>query len=404
MKQEDTLSIIGNERGIVLVVAMMLIATLMILGTTAVITSTTDMRISSNYKASNEAFYIAEAGAEAAREQIRQAAAGGATLTSLLEAARGTNGTLTNSLDFTRYGTFANFYANGAYVSDDVPYIATTNFGTGTYRVYLTNDTAEGATNATDINRAVTVTSFGFGPQGSMAVVQTTIRQMISPELPGAIVLPGPDVSFAHGPSGPQIIDGGSKPAIAVDADPSLTNVLGDITKNPEKIKCDALGLATPCVQKSTFGPPWGSKADILDLYSSLEAIATCKPPSACTMGTSMSDIVILDGTPTFSGNDHGYGILVVTGTLTLSGNISFDGLILVIGDGSITRDGGGTGTISGSIVVANTSGTGSTLGLPTYNTNGGGTSEIKYDGSKLRDSLNLLPFVKTNWKQSGLD
>ena len=51
-----------DEKGIVLVVALLLIGVLVLLGTTAVMTSTTDMKISANYKASNQAFYAAEAG------------------------------------------------------------------------------------------------------------------------------------------------------------------------------------------------------------------------------------------------------------------------------------------------------------------------------------------------------
>jgi predicted acyltransferase (DUF342 family) len=51
-----------NEKGIVLIAAIALVAILALAGTAAVITTTTDMKISSNYKTSAQAFYIAEAG------------------------------------------------------------------------------------------------------------------------------------------------------------------------------------------------------------------------------------------------------------------------------------------------------------------------------------------------------
>lgn len=51
-----------DEKGMVLVVGLLLIVVLMLLGTTAVITSTTDMKISANYKTSQQAFYDADAG------------------------------------------------------------------------------------------------------------------------------------------------------------------------------------------------------------------------------------------------------------------------------------------------------------------------------------------------------
>ncbi|MDO8723937.1 MAG: pilus assembly PilX N-terminal domain-containing protein, partial [Syntrophales bacterium] len=60
----------SDEKGMVLVVGLLLIVVLMLLGTTAVMTSTTDMKISANYKTSNQAFYIAEAGIQEALFRI----------------------------------------------------------------------------------------------------------------------------------------------------------------------------------------------------------------------------------------------------------------------------------------------------------------------------------------------
>lgn len=246
---------VRNEKGMVLVVALLLIALLVLLGTTAVMTSTTDMKISSNYKASNQVFYIAEAGTEAARETLRQAVAGGATISTLLAAARGPNSSLTDSKNIVIPTSFADFYANGAFVSDDVPYIATTSFGSGAYRVYLTNDPAEGVTNAADSNNTVTFTSFGLGPQNSMAVVQITLRKVILASPPGAIVLPGPNAIFAGGSSAAQIIDGSTEPAVAVNSVASLDSVINGIPK-PDAYIGDCASV--PCVQNLVSFPPPG--------------------------------------------------------------------------------------------------------------------------------------------------
>jgi len=54
-KQFD--SIQDNERGMVLVVVLLLTAALIILGTTAVMQTSTDLKIGSNYKTSTQAFY-----------------------------------------------------------------------------------------------------------------------------------------------------------------------------------------------------------------------------------------------------------------------------------------------------------------------------------------------------------
>jgi Tfp pilus assembly protein PilX len=60
----------GDEKGMVLVLGLLLVAVLSLVGTTAVMTSTTDMKINSNYKSGAQAFYIAEAGIERARAQL----------------------------------------------------------------------------------------------------------------------------------------------------------------------------------------------------------------------------------------------------------------------------------------------------------------------------------------------
>jgi hypothetical protein len=88
---------------------------------------------------------------------------------------------------------------------------------------------------------------------------------------------------------------------------------------------------------------------------------------------------------------DGGAGLLIVTGNLEMNGNPSFNGLILVLGSGSVNRDGGGNGNIFGAIAVArfNQVGSGGFLG-PTFNTNGGGNSDVQNDSNARRKAENL--------------
>jgi hypothetical protein len=82
-----------------------------------------------------------------------------------------------------------------------------------------------------------------------------------------------------------------------------------------------------------------------------------------------------------------GAGLLICTGNLTLEGSAVFDGLILVLGQGSLTRTGGGNGTTLGSILVARFGTSGNFL-APTMQANGSGTSTIQYDSSWVRRGL----------------
>ncbi|MBP8985883.1 MAG: pilus assembly PilX N-terminal domain-containing protein [Syntrophobacterales bacterium] len=61
-----------DERGMVLVIILCIIAILIMLGSSNVMTSMTDLRISSNYRLSTQAFYVAEAGAEYGYTKLRE--------------------------------------------------------------------------------------------------------------------------------------------------------------------------------------------------------------------------------------------------------------------------------------------------------------------------------------------
>ena len=59
-----------NEKGMVLATGLIFMAIIAIVGTTAVIVTTTDIKIGSNYRASQQAFYAAEAGINRAMSKI----------------------------------------------------------------------------------------------------------------------------------------------------------------------------------------------------------------------------------------------------------------------------------------------------------------------------------------------
>lgn len=66
------LSTCTDNKGMVFVIVLGLLATLSLVGTTSVVTTTTDMKISNNYQSSTQAFYAAEGGAKYGVEKLRQ--------------------------------------------------------------------------------------------------------------------------------------------------------------------------------------------------------------------------------------------------------------------------------------------------------------------------------------------
>ena len=410
---------LGDEKGMVLVVGLLLVSVLSLLGTTAVMTSTTDMKINSNYNSNAQAFYIAEAGIERARAQLLTLTLGGTTLSQALAARVGANNQLSNSTNM------ANFFANGAFVTDDVAFITQypfpANCSTCGYRVYLTNDPLEGVTSTADANNQVTLTSFGQGPNNSLAVVQAVVKKLTLPPLPGAIVLPGPDVSFLGGRDHDSKYDGKALPAIALTSETARINVTNYINGHPDDSRYDCVN--SPCITNvaATIDPTWNSVSGIEGLYRALMSVAdtvtgtttgatatTTTLTSAQLGNSSNRKIVVVNGNAIIDNIFwlDGAGILVVTGQLTLRNNADYKGLILCIGQGRVVADGWDHGDIKGALLVAKTRDASNnlltTLGNPTYNLSDDHETELNYSASEISAGLPAAEqrFIKQSWKQ----
>ena len=113
------------------------------------------------------------------------------------------------------------------------------------------------------------------------------------------------------------------------------------------------------------------------DAISSTASLGASNPDGVLTFVD--GDLVLGPGNPT------GQGTLVVTGNLTLDGNFNFNGVIMVLGTGHVYRSGGGNGNIYGAMFVAKFSRTGADTDVfqaPTFDTSGGGTSNIQYSST----------------------
>ena len=105
--------------------------------------------------------------------------------------------------------------------------------------------------------------------------------------------------------------------------------------------------------------------------------------------------LTFVDGDVDLTG---GAGLLIVTGNLTMNGNPSFKGLILVLGEGSLSRDGGGNAEILGAIVIAKfariwpaeENDEEHPFLAPTFVTNGAGTSDVQFDSFELDRALSV--------------
>lgn len=204
-KQVDAIS--DNEKGIVLVVVLLLLAALIILGTTAVMQTSTDLKISSNYKTRVQAFYIAEAGlAKAEAELINDLNTDQDIANTTFNQISGSSITITPSS--------TSFYT----VFDSI------SFGAGDYTIQFMNyGTSPNYNPAT-----VLVRSTGTGPNSSTV----TLESYLSAEN----ISPWNNATFSGGGGGPAPITGnvsiaGSIHILGEGLDPATTvfsNQTGD--------------------------------------------------------------------------------------------------------------------------------------------------------------------------------
>jgi len=309
-----------NERGVVLVVALLIMAVLILLGTTAVMTTTTDLKISSNYTQGERAFYNAEAGVEQVIAYLR-------TNTVTYPTNTGTPTMITVSCP-----TGFNFNTSVA-----INYLAPNN-----YKFQMTGTAANNASRT----------------------IEAYIKK--GPSCPtasdGAVAMygGGPAVQFKTGGGGGYAVDGHDYPvpanpncngsacnttATALPAVPGLFTVMAPtITGN----KTAHLGG----VPTETLGP--SRETEYNDFVDEILASGTTGTPLyQSTLGTRANPAVtVIPNGSTLNGTGNGAGIIIIDngGSLQINGNFCYEGLVILRGTGRVF--GAGTGNIFGSLIT----------------------------------------------------
>lgn len=367
-----------NESGMILIVALMLLAALTLAGVTAYIVASTDVKVSGNFRTDQSALQVAMAGAEQARQTLRALNAASANPTNFSEelASRvGPNGVL-----------------NGYSAStDDVPIASSSSLVSGfTYTAYLTNDAAEGASSTTDNNGKVMITSVATGPNSTKAIVTTAVRLFTFPASAPAVlyskdnvVVNGTAITI-DGTDGGSCADGSlapiytqnpatttenGQPTLAGDPSEPQTGPLDiDLEEYINALKGGASHTLTADASNSTFGSP----SNFVTVY-------------ADAIGTQADGELRLN-------NVTGYGILLVKGDLALAGNINWNGII--IATGALTSSGGGSNAknILGQVYAGS-----SALGDTAIS----GSVHIGYQSCNVKKALSSQPLKVVSWKQN---
>jgi type IV pilus assembly protein PilX len=224
-----------NERGIALVVALIILAVIVLAGAIAIMTSTTDLNISANYKAGNEALYVAEAGLERAKAYLKTVTDMDSVLT--------TNGGMPFGL-------------------------TPVSFGGGAYSVVVTNNTGDAGGASHDSDNTVVVTSTGTSAGSGKRVIEAVFIKptITTPGIRGAVT-----ANYNVGTLGTMTVDGRDHDINGNLISPA-TGLLGVSTRGAITEGGNSMiGGMTPGgtdvapTKTGTFGPPatgWASACE----------------------------------------------------------------------------------------------------------------------------------------------
>ncbi len=378
LKENSSRFIPRGEDGAILAVVLIFLGILLLVGTTAALILSTDTQIGINYKASEQALYAAEAGANEARERLRASSA------------YPINDAHTDKAQYTAYiGTDPKAQKKGydstnsmhvrvASLQTDMEYVVVithqldasgnvlywgdadgdgvperhTDDSKGDPNIYLirSHGTAGGANKEVqmEVTRLTPITVKAALYTGTSASILGSSTDIIgddgcggSTDLPG-IATPQDETDNPVTTSGnPTIIGGGlAEPSVSYSESPAM-NVPGMV--DGMKGFADYSYTVSSATHTDTTVPGPG------DGWGTPTPGATLEDPSSCDE----CNIVHYDTQGTYiklSGGVSGCGVLLVEGDLEAHGGFSWYGPIVVTG--SFTFTGGGDTNITGAVVT----------------------------------------------------
>jgi Tfp pilus assembly protein PilX len=401
---------LGDERGMVLVVSLLMVAVILLLGTTAFLTTSTDMKISANYKTGNEAFYISEAGIEEARGRLRGGAAN--PITDAHPEQTGWAAYIGPEVKASGKGYNSGNAMHSRYTSLSaldytVKIVHATNAAGNLLYWYDSNGDGLPDRNTTPKpnQNIYRVTGYGAASNANQ-VIEVEMAKLPPVNVPGALYVEAPT----------NII--GNAQVLGVDqcggaSVPGITTTLASTT-----VDCSNNSTVTGSNSPTGDPPSIAANAPAMDINAMIAQLkgtanynyhisgtqtgmnwgtptegATLQNPSSC----SVKNVVYYNtrdasGNPTelkLAGGTSGCGILLVDGDLDVNGGFSWYGVVLV--RGSVKYTGGGNKNVTGGMVTG-----GSVIADVV-----GGNANIVYCSSAVNNQTQTSPLQRLSWKDN---
>jgi hypothetical protein len=406
-----------NEKGMVLPLGLMFLAIIAILGTTAVIVTTTDIKIGSNYRAGEQAFYAAEAGIEEARARLRS------------NAANPINDGHPTHFQWRAY-IGPDIKAKGkGYDSSNVMHVRLPSLQLDLdyvieirHKIDASNNVlywgdfdgdGDSEQNTTTGRNIYHVTSYGYSG-ASTKVIEVEMARVPPVTAPAALYVEASTTIQGNSTNiiGTDSCGTDDKPGIAItkpikdpddgtdtittSGNPTVTGAVGadpDVSYNSTSMDVQSVvdsfkGVAdfAYIVSSATHtgtdtpgpGDGWGTPIP----GTTLQDPSSCSCNNIVYYNTQNTDIKL-------SGGVTGCGILLVDGDLDMHGGFSWHGMVIVTG--SVLFLGGGDKNITGALIA------GGSVAADIV----GGNSNIVYCSSAIDDQTKNRPLLILSWQEN---
>ena len=387
MRRKEKSAVWRNERGMVLAVALILIAVLVLLGTTSVMTITTDLKISANYRESAKAIYNADAGVEYVVDYLRNNSITYPT----------TNATRTQI----EAGTCTSTYCTQFTVTPPAGF----TFGSTvklygfdvTNKKYLYRMTGTGANQATKTVEMV-ISRTSMVPQGADGAVAMygggpTVTLKTGGGFGSGTNLDGNDYAIPADPN----CNGnacrttgtstGAKPGLYTPA------VTPTVTGNCSHLAGTGSCATCTCTGGVQVGGGTHTEAEWQDFVN--QVLADPSLYVTGTLGTRANPLVtVVESGSTLNGSANGAGIIIVRngGTFHMAGNSCYEGIVILLGNGTLTAT--GTAIVYGSVV---------TISHTAKTVDANGTTDLYYSSAALANAYNSSGMTRVQ-RSSWLD
>jgi hypothetical protein len=446
-----------SERGIALLVALVVAILLSLLGLSLTFSSMNEMAISSEFENHERALLVADGGFNAVKGLLKgvsvdqKLAATTLVPVYISETTPAPGGWAWRNPISPLTARNINFNAPPAGVNRTVSGMLTPAsgvvLGTGRYWAKLSDNSEADNDYRVDSDGTVylrvigihqstlaqTTTSYGTNRKNAVAILEAQLRRDSTFKMSSPLSVVAPSVTATFNGTSFKI-DGYDHSGIArsdlpshkdkdlvpysaisclyqngsADAQPLVETITAAL---PDTKKETVIGLGNPSVNDDTE-ETWNSDnpdaRNVFDpvflksVVSRLKAVADNYYSSGAdldgnALGTpSDPKITVVEGNLKVAGNTSGAGLLVVTGKFEMNGTFKYDGLILVIGQGDYEMGGTNKGAILGGMIVANVNG--GAFGEAAIRMNG--NSDFFFAGDRISMALDLLPMRVLSWRE----